>query len=290
MRKKIKLFLFLFLFLIPLKVFSKNIESNFYKRIVSLTLSGDEMLLSLVDDSRIVGLSGKINQDKDFSYVVESSKKFPRVESNIETLIELEPDFVIAADWMKRDVLSQIEDVTDNLYIYKTPKTFIEQKKLIQELARIFMVENRGKKIVEDMEVRLERLQEKIKKSYSGKKPRILLYTSYETTAGFDTSFNDLVEVIYCVNAAAEIGIKGSEKISKEKIIEIDPDIIVIPVWSSDSSPKFADFVKNDTSFKDLKAIKSKKVIVVPYRVTTPTSQYMIDGIEILAEKVYNLK
>ncbi|MDK4490977.1 ABC transporter substrate-binding protein, partial [Fusobacterium necrophorum] len=71
-----------------------------YNKIISLTLSGDEMLLSLVAADRIAALSGKINQDPDVSNVVEQAKKFPKIESNLEKIIELEPDFVIAADWM----------------------------------------------------------------------------------------------------------------------------------------------------------------------------------------------
>lgn len=290
MKAKFKNVLILFFLIFTTISFSKTIKPENYKRIVSLTLSGDEMLLSLVGENRIVGLSGKINQDKDFSYVVEKAKKYPRVESNIETLIELEPDFVIAADWMKKDVLSQIEEVTENLFIYKTPKTFNEQKQLIKELAMLLKVENKGNEIVKDMEERLDILQKKIKSKYNGEKPKILLYTSYESTAGTNSSFQDIVNVIYGLNSASLAGIENSEKISKEKVIEIDPDIIVVPVWSDEKSSKFADFIKNDISFKNLKAVKNDRIIVVPYSVTSPTSQYMIDGIEVLANTIYNLK
>lgn len=289
MKKKIKLFIILLLFLVPLKIFSENTEKNFYKRIVSLTLSGDEMLLGLVAENRIAGLSGKINEDKDFSYVVSKAKKFPKIESNVEKLIELEPDLVIAADWMKKDVLSQIEDVVSKLYIYDTPDNFEEQKKLIRELGAILKVESKADKIVNNMENRLRIVQEKIKPLNKNKKPKILLYTSYQTTAGKGTTFENMVELIGGINSASEVGIKGSQKISKEKLIELDPDIIIIPTWSKDESGKFIKFFLEDESFKNLKAVKNKRVIVVPYAVTTPTSQYMIDGIEVLAQKIYNL-
>ena len=53
---------------------------------------------------------------------------------------------------------------------------------------------------------------------------------------------------------------------------------------------EFLDFFINDISLQDLKAVKSKRVIPVKYKVTAPTSQYMIDGIEVLAKKIYNLE
>lgn len=287
MKKKSLIFILFFLFSIV--IFSKNIENKFYKRIVSLTLSGDEMLLGLVTENRIVGLSGKINEDKDFSYVVSQAKKFPKVESNVEKLIELEPDLVIAADWMKKDILSQIEDVVSELYIYDTPDNFEEQKKLIKDLGLILKTEKKADEIVDNMEKRLKTVQEKIKSSNNIKKPKILLYTSYETTAGKGTTFENMIELIGGINLASEVGIEGSQKISKEKLIEMDPDIIVVPIWQKDESEKFTKFFIEDSSFKNLKAIKNKKVIVVPYAVTTPTSQYIIDGIEILAQKIYDL-
>lgn len=287
MKKKSLIFILFFLFSIV--IFSKNIENKFYKRIVSLTLSGDEMLLGLVTENRIVGLSGKINEDKDFSYVVSQAKKFPKVESNIEKLIELEPDLVIAADWMKKDFLTQIEEFASELYIYKTPDTFEEQKKLIRDLGLILKTEKKADEIVDNMEKRLKTVQEKIKSSNNIKKPKILLYTSYETTAGKGTTFENMIELIGGINLASEVGIEGSQKISKEKLIEMDPDIIVVPIWQKDESEKFTKFFIEDSSFKNLKAIKNKKVIVVPYAVTTPTSQYIIDGIEILAQKIYDL-
>ena len=135
-----------------------------YNKVASLTLSGDEIILSLLEDNRIVGLSGKINEDKDVSNVPEKAKKFPKIENNIETLISLEPDFVVVADWTKKELLLQAEEIGAKVFVYKTPKNFEEQKQLILELAKTLEEEEKGKNIIFDMENRLKNLQEKIKK------------------------------------------------------------------------------------------------------------------------------
>lgn len=290
MKKTAYLIVLLIVFLTS-SIFGKEITPKKYKRIVSLTLSGDEMILSLVNSDRIVGLSGKINEDPEISYVVEEAKKFPKVESNIEKMIELDPDLVITADWMKKEILMQIEETGANVYTYKTPKTFEEQKQLIKELANIVDERENGEKIVNNMEQRLRVIQNKIEKNYCGEKLKIMFYTPFETTSGKNTTFDDMVKLIGGINIAAENGIENSEKINKEKVIELDPDIIIIPIWDKyTDGERFLDFFINDISFQDLKAVKSKRVIPVKYKVTAPTSQYMIDGIEVLAKKIYNLE
>ena len=288
MKKTVFTIIFLLLSIIGA---GKEIEHKKYNRIASLTLSGDEMILGLVSHNRIVGLSGKINKNPGVSYIIEEAEKFPVVESNIETMIELEPDLVIAADWIRKEEMLQIEEAGANVYTYKTPSSFEEQKALIRKLAAIVKEEEQGEAIVKDMEERLAALQKRIADEYKGEKLRMMMYTAYETTSGEGTTFNDMVRLIGGINAAAEAGIKGSEKISKEKVIEINPDVIIYPIWTDNEDfDKLAAFVVNDPSFETVKAAKDKKIIPVKYKTTSPTSQYMIDGIEELGKAVYNLK
>lgn len=266
-------------------------EGKKFNRIASLTLSGDEMILSLVDHERIVGLCGEINEEPDMSHVWKEAKKFPKIESNIETMIELEPDFVITADWMKKEVLLHLQEVGANVYTYTTPKNFDEQKKLIRELASLVEEKERGEKLVKDMEDRLYALQKQIYDKYKGEKLRILLYTSYENTSGKGTTFDDMVSLIGGINAASEAEITGSQKISKEKVIELNPDVIIIPIWKGHiNSEEFSKFVMNDPSYENVKAVKNKKVYLLRHKDISPTSQYMIEGIESLGKAIYNLK
>lgn len=99
-----------------------------------INLSGDERGLSLILSDRIVGLSGSINEDEDMFNVCDLAKGYPKIDWNIVTLLNLEPNLVIGADWIKKEVLQQIEDSVIDIYVYKIPKTFEEQKELILKL------------------------------------------------------------------------------------------------------------------------------------------------------------
>ena len=287
-----KLFLFLvLLFSFTAIVNAKGVQAKKYNHIVSLTLSGDEMLLGLVPENRIAGLSGKINEDKEISNVVDKAKKFLKVEGNEEVLMSLEPDLIIVADWLSKRI-TDIGAITGaKVYFYKTPNSYEEQKKLIRDLANLVEEKENGEKLIKNMDDRLKALQNKIAKNYKGAKPRILMYTSFGTTSGKNTTFNDMVKLINGVNVVAEAGIDGFKDISKEKVIELNPDIIIVPIAKKyDNVNKISKLFFEDPSFKNVKAIKNKKVYFIQYKDITPTSQYMINSIEELAKVVYQFK
>ena len=287
-----KLFLFLILlFSFTAIVNAKGVQAKKYNHIVSLTLSGDEMLLGLVPENRIAGLSGKINEDKEISNIVDKAKKFPKVEGNEEVLMSLEPDLIIVADWLSKRI-TDIGAITGaKVYFYKTPNSYEEQKKLIRDLANLVEEKENGEKLIKNMDDRLKALQNKITKNYKGAKPRILMYTSFGTTSGKNTTFNDMVKLINGVNVIAEAGIDGFKDISKEKVIELNPDIIIVPIAKKyDNVNKISKLFFEDPSFRNVKAIKNKKVYFIQYKDITPTSQYMINSIEELAKVVYQFK
>lgn len=287
-----KLFLFLILlFSFTAIVNAKGVQTKKYNHIVSLTLSGDEMLLGLIPENRIAGLSGKINEDKEISNIVDKAKKFTKVEGNEEVLMSLEPDLIIVADWLSKRI-TDIGAITGaKVYFYKTPNSYEEQKKLIRDLANLVEEKENGEKLIKNMDDRLKALQNKIAKNYKGAKPRILMYTSFGTTSGKNTTFNDMVKLINGVNVVAEAGIDGFKDISKEKVIELNPDIIIVPIAKKyDNVNKISKLFFEDPSFKNVKAIKNKKVYFIQYKDITPTSQYMINSIEELAKVVYQFK
>jgi len=291
-RKLKKLFLFLILlFSFTAIVKAKGVQTKKYNHIVSLTLSGDEMLLGLVPENRIAGLSGKINEDKEISNIVDKAKKFPKVEGNEEVLMSLEPDLIIVADWLSKRI-TDIGAITGaKVYFYKTPNSYEEQKKLIRDLANLVEEKENGEKLIKNMDDRLKALQNKITKNYKGAKPRILMYTSFGTTSGKNTTFSDMVKLINGVNVVAEAGIDRFKDISKEKVIELNPDIIIVPIAKKyDNVNKISKLFFEDPSFKNVKAIKNKKVYFIQYKDITPTSQYMINSIEELAKVVYQFK
>lgn len=285
MKKVIVFFLSLFIFALSFGNETK------YTRIASLNLSSDEMLTALLPPDKIIGLSGKINEDEDMSNIPEIAKKFPKIEKNLETLLDLNPDIVIGADWIDKNFIQSIKDAGVDVFIYKTPKSYEEQKNAILELGKVVGAEEKSQLIVKEMDKRLEAVHKKIASLNLEKKPKVMLYTPFETTSAEDTSFNDLVNIIDGINPVVGSGVNSFQKISKEKVIELDPDVIIVPIWTSEvDNEKFFKYLIEDPSFADITAVKNKQVYGIPYKKISPSSQYMIGGIEEMARKVYHLE
>ncbi len=269
-----------------------NSISKKYNKIISLSSAGDEILFDMVDKKRILAFRGKNFHNEMSSILGKKIKNYEKVEDNIEKIISMEPDLVIVADWLKKELKSQLEDVGIFVYTYKNPFTYEEQQALIKELSILLEEEEKGEKIIKSMDKRLKALQDKIKKS--GKKaPRVLEYSHYEGTNGKGSIFDDILQKIYVINMASEIGINRFAKISKEKVIEMDPDIILVPIWhiSSDTeNQKFFKFIEKDESYKELKAVKNKCIYPIPGKYIYVYSHYIIEAMEEVAKVVYQFE
>ena len=79
--------------------------------------------------------------------------------------------------------------------------------------------------------------------------------------------------------------LKRGEQLSKEQIIKLDPDVIICSADAADS--RMWKEVLEDPSFKNLKAIRNKKVFMLEERFMYSTTQYFADAVEKMAKTVY---
>jgi len=278
----------------PLKVkdfdgYEMTIEKK-PESIVSLDLGTDEILLSLVDKSRIKALSGKSAEDEGISNIADKAKEFPKAEQNVEMVISLRPDIVFAASWMGKEMIQQIRDAKIPVYCHGTATSIEEQKKVILEIAHVLGEDAKGQEIVADMDKKLKEIEEKVKTLKPEEKLTVLSYNSYGTTHGKGTTFDDIVTRAGLINCVAEAGMEEYPKISKEKIVELNPDVIILPTWyyeKKEDPVAFADEVKRDKSLASVKAIKNDRVYMLPEKHMSCVSQYIVLGVEDVAKAVY---
>lgn len=276
--KKIALKLMFILFLI-----STTALANL--KVLSLTLGGDEILIGLGMEKSMVGVCGNIVDNKKYSNIVGKTKGYKRVENNLEEILYLNPDLVIVADWMNKDQIQHLENAGINLLKYKTPKSFSDVMDIIETFEKKLNIETKGDEILKDLNIRIEEVEEKAFKIKKRKK--VLLYSRYGTTSGENTIFDDISKISNFDNVAKENGIKGSSKISKEKIVEFNPEIIIVPSYSLTDKEPFVDKLLSDESLQSVTAVKNKEVYEVKGKYLMTSSHHMINALEIIFKKVY---
>ena len=269
--------------------FKMTIESE-PQRIVSLTLGSDEILMGMVDKSRIASLTVYADDEGISNIAVEASGVGKRITMDqVENLIALNPDLVILDTWADAKYVKQMRDAGIKVYAFKTPCNIDEQKAVILELAHVVGADEEGSKIVGWMDQKLKAVEEKLSSLKPEQKLTVMDYGEMGSS-GLGTNFDDIVTRAGLINVVSRAGIEGWPVISKEKIIEFDPDIIILPSWFYDQKNTFEgmrDTLKNDQSLKTVNAISGDRVISVPNPHVSAISQYVVLAVEDIAKAAY---
>ncbi len=258
--------------------------------IVSLTLATDEILLAIADKNDISAISN-LSTDPGLSNIVDQAARFKNKlgTADIEKILALEPRIVFVADWTDQKFVKQLTDAKIDVYVYTTPNSIEEVRQLIRDIAVEIDKKVQGDKLIDWMDKQLQAVAGKISSLDDSEKLTGMSCDSFFYTYGKGTTFDDIAKNAGIINAAAQAGMEKWQQISKEKIIELDPDLIFLPAWSYTGfdAEKFADDFKADISLSTVKAIKNDKVFSLPESRMTSVSQNIVLGVEEAAKAAY---
>jgi len=278
----------------PLKVKDANgFEMTIPKepqKIASLTLASDEILLSLVDKKRIIAISTTAD-DKGISNVSDIAKSIPNkiTSKDIEKIIVFKPDLVFVANWADAKFVKQLRDTGIMVYAYAAPSSIEGIKKLVSEIAGLVNAKSNAINVNKSMDTTLEAVKAKVNTIKPQKKLTVLYCDSFWCTYGTGTTFDEIAKAAGVINAATKAKISGIVQINKEKVIEMNPDIIILPGWSYQGfdATDFAKKFKEDKSLAGLKAIKNNRVYMVTDAHMTSISQYITLAVGDVANLAY---
>lgn len=258
-------------------------------RIVSLTLTSDEILSEIAEIENIAALS-HLSSDEGLSNIAEFASKIPvKAALEAETLIALDPDLLIVSEWTDENAVAQLRDAGIIVYAMPSASGIESVKETIRELGRIIGEENRAQDSIKEMDKVLDLVKEKTSSLKEEDKVRVLSLDSFFYTYGIGTSFDDIASSANVINIASEQEMVMWQQISKEEVINLDPDVILLPSWSYEGfdAAAFTEEFVEDESLKEVSAIINKRVYNLPESHMTTTSQFIVFGVKDLAEAVY---
>lgn len=260
------------------------------QKIVSLSISTDEILMALVTAERIAALT-YLADDSGISNIAEQAKAIPkRIRANAESIIALQPDMVIIPDWQPAAFIQTLREAGVPVYVYKTSTTIDEVKKSITLIARAVGEDEKGSRLVADMDRDLAQINEKLRQIPTGSQPVVIRYTLMGGSGGKGSTFEDICRHAGVNNGAVIAGLGRNDVLSKEQIVGVNPDIILLPLWDYTGKTdvkKFGDDVRNDPALQTLKAIRSKRLVAMPDSHLSCTSQYIVQGVRDVAKAAY---
>ena len=261
-------------------------------RIVSLTLPTEEMLTDLVDLSRLQAMT-YLSMDAAVSNVAGRVAPVPhKLDLNVEEILSLSPDLVLVADWNDAGAVAQLRAAGVPVYLIKSAVTVASIEQKIARLALLTGEQDRGRAMIQRMESRLAAVARAVADIPADRRLSVIDYATWGSAQGRGSSWDEMLRCAGLVDAAGSLAADewGQVPLSREKLLEMDPQVLVLPGWVYNNPGGAAAFyqrITRDPSLRGLQAVKAGRVYMMPERLKSATSQYFADAVEWLARTAY---
>ncbi len=217
------------------------------ERIVSVAPNMTEMLFELGVGDKVVGRTDYCDYPEE-ALNVDSVGAIDKPD--LEKIISLEPDVVIATTFTEEGI-SKLKAAGIPVIVLHEEGTVNGVYVMIEDMGQIINKNQEAQALITEMKTSFADVHSKVADL---PKPTVYYVVGYgeygDYTAGGDTFVGGLLELAGGDNIAKDI---SGWNISLEKLIESDPEIIVLSEWIKD------DFV-NAPNYCELSAVKNGKV------------------------------
>jgi len=248
------------------------------KKIISLTLASDEILVDIVDDREKIAALTYFSTDPLISNIVEKAQGIPQVQANLEQVIAKSPDLVILASYTNPNIRMHLEAAKIKVLLLHEIVSLESIKKNIKTIGEAICEKAAAKSLVENMERQIADSRAKIPQH--AKTPTVLFYGAPGFTVGKRTTINDIIENSGAINLPAHLGLSGHRNISTEYVIQNHPDLVLTSSYNP-SHPDFVGQMFNNSAFKD------KTIIVVAGKHLDSASHYAARAISDLVNMIF---
>jgi len=250
---------------------------------ISLAPSNTEILFALGLGDRVMAVSEYCN------YPLEAQNKikiggFSTV--NIEKVVSLEPDLVIATGGVQEAVVEELARLGLTVIALNANKIedVFENIRLVGKAAG--QLEAAGELRV-NLEQRTKTVTDKAKDLPDGQRPRVFYEIQYEPlmTAGPGTFIDNLIHLAGGVNIASDASAKYPVY-NLETLIERNPEVIIISFWHG-SIAASVEAVKSRKRWQIIDAVKNNRVYGINADLVSRPGPRIVDGIEEMARFIH---
>lgn len=268
------------------------------ERVVAVWQNSIETILALGEGDRIIAGMGIPDARYLRPEYREAYEKIPYTSLqnlDMETVTMMDPDFIAGwystfspkvlrnTDyWHERGVRTYISAGSSS----KEPcKTVENEYRDILNMGKIFNREERAEEIVNEMKEKIRRAQKEVRET--GKHPRGLIVELQGKSLrvyGKKTLAGNILESMGGTLLAAD-----SKEISKEQLIEINPDALFLVVSESryDQVNSLLAWFYNDRAFDSVECIRNRRITVLPLYAVYSAGVRLSDGIGYVGKGLY---
>ena len=254
-------------------------------RVISMAPSNTEVLFA-------VGAGPQVVAREDFSNFPEEAKALPSVggnmgQYNLEQMLSLKPDLVLASPLTAPEVLQGMKDLKLPVLVVPNPKTLDEMYANLELVGKATGHADQAAQLAADLKAREKKILEVVSKATS--KPLVFYELdatepSKPWTSGPGTFVDLLVSMAGGQNLGAELTGEWAQ-ISQEELIVKDPDIILL--GDSLYGGITPEQVAARPGWGGIKAVKANQVYTFNDDLVSRPGPRMVDGLAELARVLH---
>ncbi len=246
------------------------------KRIVSLAPSTTEIAFALGLGERVVAVDTFSDYPADAKKIA-TIKTFPL---NLEQIVSLKPDLVLAAGITSLDDVKKISDLKLTVLVVGAPATTFDSVFAdITLVGKATGADAKAKTVVDAMKQKLDAL--KAKAATAKIKPRVFWELDATDPAkpyapGPGSFLNDLIALAGSVNVTATAKTPYAQ-VNAEEVIAANPDVIILSDFAYGTT---VESVKARKGWNVINAVKNDKVLPIDDNLVSRPGPRLVDGLE----------
>lgn len=193
------------------------------QRIVSLNICTDQLLMLLVDDARIAGVSHLSHRD-DTSVMAERARRLPVSYVQAEDIYLKQPDLVLTMSFGTGPQIEILRRLGLRVEVLTPASSFDDIRNNLRQLGAILGEAEKAIDLIAAFDARLSQAQATFQDT---KRPVAGLNFANGFTAGRGTLADEIVRAAGLENLAGRYGLTGNARLPLELLVLGEPDLIV---------------------------------------------------------------
>ena len=249
------------------------------KRIASLNLTADEVLVEILPVERLVAVTAAADDEGTSNVVGRVPPGVARFrKADLERLVALAPDLVVVSEYTDPDFLYLLERSGLRYHRMEGLRSLAGNREAILRLGEAVGATAGAEKLVARYDAVLADLAGRLR---GVARPRVMYWAS-GMTAGGDTAIGALIESAGARNVGAEIGVAGIGAVGAERAFVADPDVVLIGVW-----PGARKSLVEHPLLSRLRAVREGHIVEMPTELLVTLSQHAADASWYLASVLH---
>lgn len=251
------------------------------ERIISLAPNTTEMLFAVGLGDRVVGRTTFCDYPEE-AMDVETIGSI--TEPNIEAIVSLEPDLIVADGINPMDVVERLKELDMNVvgfYPASVQETFSAMTRLGLVTGNI----DESAEVVNDMEKRMDKILDLVEDKEERPQVFYEIWNDPLTTAGGDNFIDNMITLAGGENIGAEAG-SGWPQFSLEDLIYLDPEVYISTPHSADHQVSKEKILNRD-NYEVLTAVQNERVHIINQDMVSRPSPRLIEGLKMLTAAIY---